>query len=164
MHLQENLPRQLSAVPERRELTDRRRTCSLFVDWRWTVRGRRRELRRTTDSSGVCLDWHPPALFVVALGIVLLSSLDAGLTLILQQRGATEVNPIMTLLIERDVQLFVNIKLFMTTFPLVLMVAHSGIVLFHRWKVAQLVHGLFGTYVVLIGYELLLLNATPGVG
>lgn len=163
MHSQD-LPCQIFAVPERRERTDRRRACSLFADWRRTLRGRRKELRRTTDSSGVCLDWHPPALFVVALGIVLLSGLDAGLTLILLEHGAIEINPIMSLLIERNVQLFVNIKLCMTILPMLLMVAHSGIVLFHRWQVVQLVHGLFAIYVFIIAYELLLLRALLGVG
>lgn len=144
---------------ERRCLANRRQTCPLFTHWRFLYRGRRRTLRRAIDHRGVCLDWHPVSLWVITLGTFLLSGLDAVLTLaLLKYYGATEANPILRPLVEHDVGLFVNVKLIMTGIPLVLLVAHSGLVLYRKVKVERVIYGLFLVYLGIIGYELILLN------
>lgn len=143
---------------ERRHGLPRRQRCPLFADWRFLLRGRRRLLRRASDQRGVCLDWHPLSLWIVALGILMLSALDAALTLTLVQYGAHEANPLLRPLLEHDVQGFINLKLLLTAVPLVLLVAHSRLVIYGYLRVDRVVHALLVIYLVVIAYELLLLN------
>lgn len=159
------MPRALEPLPtsrcpgfERRRGPDRRQTCPLFADWRYLLRGRRQVLRRASDQRGVCLDWHPTSLWVIALGILLLSALDAALTLTLVQYGASEANPLLRPLIEHDKHQFINLKLLLTAVPLVLLVAHSRLVIYRYLKVESILYGLFSIYLAVIGYELFLLQ------
>ena len=148
--------------PERRREPPRRQSCPLYTNWRFLLRGRRRALRRASDQRGVCLDWHPPSLWIVALGIVLLSVLDAAFTLILTQHGANEANPLLRPLLARDVHEFLNVKLLLTAVPVVLLVAHSRLVIYGNIKVERIVQGLLLIYLTVIVYELFILNSlTP---
>ena len=155
----EHTPAERRNIPERRRGLARRQRCPLFADSRFLLRGRRRVLRRANDQRGVCLDWHPVSLWIVVLGILLLSALDAALTLILLQYGANEANPLLRPLLERDTHQFINVKLLLTAVPLVLLVAHSRLVIYGQIKVERIVHGLLVIYLTVIGYELLLLNS-----
>jgi hypothetical protein len=94
----------------------------------------------------------------VALGILVLSALDAALTLTLMQHGASEANPLLRPLIEHDRHEFINLKLLLTAVPLVLLVAHSRFVIYRYIRVERIIHGLLLVYLVVIAYELLLLN------
>lgn len=155
----ERTPPERCASPERRRGPRRRQRCPLFADWHFLLRGRRRVLRRASDQRDVCLDWHPVSLWIVALGILLLSALDAALTLILVQYGANEANPLLRPLLERDLHEFINLKLLLTAVPLVLLVAHSRLVIYGYIKVERIVHGLLLIYFAVIVYELFLLNS-----
>lgn len=154
----ERVPAQRGNASERRHGPARRQRCPLFADWHFLLRGRRRMLRRASDQRGVCLDWHPTGLWIVALGILVLSALDAAFTLTLVQYGASEANPLLRPLLERDRHEFINLKLLLTAVPLVLLVAHSRLVIYRYIRVERIIHGLLLVYLVVIAYELLLLN------
>jgi hypothetical protein len=59
------------------------------------TRSRRHATRRDDEAEPVFTDWHHPWLFFLAIGIMLMSSLDAFFTLQLLERGAYEANPVM---------------------------------------------------------------------
>jgi hypothetical protein len=140
---------------ERRESMDRRRTHPLLADWKWAFRGRRRAPRR--DGEWAFADRYDGRLVFTTLSVLLLSAADAGLTLALLESGIVrEANPFMRLLIDHDVQVFINIKTALTATGLLLMVMASHARILGRIRVRTILHGLLGLYLALIGYELAL--------
>jgi hypothetical protein len=111
---------------------------------------RRTPPRRLDDSRYHSLDWYSAHLLVVAIGILLLSVTDAFFTLTLLQGGAAEVNPIMAMLIHRNVAVFAVMKIGMTSTSVVLMVALA------RYRFMRLVQVTWVLYVVLIAYASLI--------
>ena len=79
-----------------------------------SFRPRRRGVRRDAEQHIEFVDWHDAYLLAIAIGILLLSSLDAFLTLMLLTHGAQEVNPVMAGLLYRDVAAFAAVKLTLT--------------------------------------------------
>lgn len=145
--------------PDRRYGMDRRSWTRLLLNRRWFIQGRRTAVRRHHDTTGVYLDRYQPSVVLVTVGILIFSGLDATLTLILLSKGAaTEANPFMRVLIEHDIQLFVYVKMFITAVALLLLAIHSHFTLFKKVRVKQLMCGLLGFYVALIGYELIMLE------
>lgn len=147
-----------SHLRERRHGPTRRQRCPLFADWRFLLQGRRKRLRRVSDQQGVCLDWHPVSLWIVAITIFVLSALDAALTLTLVHYGAQEANPLLRPVLARNTQDFIHLKLLLTAVPLVVLVAHSRLVIYGYLRVERLIHGLLVVYVTVIVYELILLS------
>src|SRR5271170_7464590 len=89
---------------ERRHRFDRRRRVWWAMTYGSFNPRRRLPPRRLDDFRFHSLDWHSAHLLAVAIGILLLSVVDAFLTLVLLQGGAVaEVNPIMAALIYRSV-------------------------------------------------------------
>jgi len=119
---------------------------------------RRSSPRRLGDSSFHALDWHSPHLLAVALGIVLLSVVDAFLTLALLQGGAIEVNPIMAVLIYRSVAMFATLKMGMTGAGVILMVFLAHYRFMRLLRVEWALYGVLLGYAGLIGYEIWMLK------
>lgn len=102
---------------------------------------------------------YEASLLFVAIGILALSMLDAHWTLLLLGAGvATELNPLMLVLMEYDIQLFVIAKGLITGAGVVALVACAGVPPSGKFLAALALYGLFAIYVALIGYEFLLLN------
>lgn len=138
---------------ERRQSADRRRNL-----W-WSLcyggfRPRRRAGRRVADLHRPIVDWHDPLLLVSALGLVVLCSCDAVLTVALISHGATEANPVMDLFVNGDLTRFALVKLGLTAGGLLILVSVARFTLFRRFRVAGLVHVALVGYGCLIGYEL----------
>ena len=73
---------------------DRRTRHPLLADWRYAFNGRRRQVRRDSDSGYVQVDHVKPELVLVVIVILFLSALDAYFTLRLIEAGiVTEANP-----------------------------------------------------------------------
>lgn len=147
-------PPKASAAPrverEQRNLPDRRRRIWWSI-WYGSFRPRRRTPpRRYQDSRFHSLDWHAAHLMAVAIGILLLSVVDAFLTLVLLSGGADEVNPIMAALLYKSVAMFAVLKLAMTSVGVVLMVMLA------RYRFMRLVRVDVVMYCVLIGYASLI--------
>ncbi len=152
-----NASRHSPFPPERRLSIDRRRVNPLLADYRWAFRGRRRGPRREDESGWA--DIYDARLVLTMLAILMLSGLDAGLTLSLLESGVVwEANPIMRFLIEHDVRVFVNVKTVITAAGLLFMVVASQAKLLGRVRVRTVLHGVLGLYVILIGYELMLVR------
>ncbi len=120
---------------------------------------RRRRTQRRESSDGFYTDWYSPRLRFMAISLILLSSCDAVFTMILLGKGATEINPIMAVLIGHDLLVFFYAKLMMTATPLILLVAHHNFKLFKRFRVENVITVSVIGYCILLIYELILLSS-----
>jgi hypothetical protein len=145
---------------ERRERTDRRRRVWWSVCYGNFNPRRRTPPRRIDEFRFHSLDWHSARLLAVAIGILLLSVVDAFLTLMLLQGGADEVNPIMALVIYRSVATFAALKMGLTGVGIVLMVFLARYRLMRLLPVEWVLHGVLLTYLCLIGYEVWMLKGS----
>lgn len=139
---------------ERRQRVERR-THVLFTDWRYAWRGQRTATRRGGENAEMGTDVYEPQLFVIAVGILLLSAADATFTLMLLSSGhAWEANPFMRALIHHDVQVFVNLKMVLTAGGLLFMVVCADMRLLRLVRVRYLMLGLLFMYSGLVAYEI----------
>ncbi len=138
---------------EQRESADRR-----LFSWRTVafgfLRSRRHGARRAADGDVVFLDWHHPWLFFLAVGTMLLSSLDAFLTLQLLERGMFEANPVMAGAMGYSTALFAASKMAMTGFGILTLVFLAKARFLNRFRVGLLLTTLFSGYACLICYEI----------
>jgi hypothetical protein len=139
---------------ERREHVDRRRRLWWSVVYGNFNPRRRAPPRRLDQSQYHSVDWHSPHLLAVAIGILLLSVVDAFMTLILLQGGADEVNPIMALVVYRSVAVFAALKMALTSFGVVFMVFLARYRFMRRLPVGWVLYGVLIAYASLIGYEI----------
>ena len=145
------------SAAERRTREDRRRHS-----WRTLTycglqgRGRRRQVRR--DGHSYYLDWYKPSLVFTGLTVLLLSCLDALLTLTLLSRGAYEANLLMARLLETSDAVFVVTKVTITAIGVVFLLMHSHFRLLNITSGKHLLQFLVPVYGLLIIYELFLLG------
>jgi hypothetical protein len=140
---------------ERRRRQDRRRRHVLFTDWRWALAGRRERSRRGWEAAEYGVDRYDGQLLVLAIGILVLSCLDAAFTLVLLGRGvASEANPLMRLLISHDQQVFVNLKVVLTGAAVVFMVALADWRFVRLVRVRHIMIAALLAYGALVGFEL----------
>jgi len=86
--------------------------------------GRRRAVRRLEDSHRiVLLDRYSPKLLVAILGILVLSLLDAVLTLYLVEQGASELNPVMDYFLKKGPLIFTVTKYILTCIAVLIFLA-----------------------------------------
>lgn len=144
-----------------RARNDRRQRHPLMTDWKWSYRGRRKSVRRNTDShrTHAILDWYHPSLFFFIVVTYVLSGIDAILTLTLLELGvAEEANPFMHMLLAKNIHLFAGVKALVTGLGLVCLAAYSNQCLFTRLRVDRLIYLLFVVYALLVVYEVSLLR------
>jgi len=120
---------------------------------------RRRDNRRGADDQQIVLDWYDPSLFIMAMGIVTMSCLDAIFTLKLLSLGGEEINWFMRSLLESDVRLFLLVKYTITAAGVVFLVALSRVSLLGVLRVRNVLGFMCVVYGCLIFYELYLLVA-----
>ena len=139
------------SVAERRLGLDRRRTTlRSFLKGGFTPR--RRDGRRVGEHH-LPIDWHEPYLLFLSVTILLLSVVDAFLTLTLLMAGATEANPVMAFVLSDHPRLFALSKMGFTSIGVLVLVAVARARLFRIMKVGAVLQGLFVAYVALIAYE-----------
>ena len=147
---------QTRELSESRVVPDRR-----SVTWRTFVFGyilsRRREHRRRSERDNVFIDWHHPWLFFLATGIMLLSTVDAFLTLQLLDRGAIEVNPFMALMLEYGNIEFAAAKMLLTGLGILVLVFLARLRLFNFMRTGLLLTLFFSSYACLVCYQAVLL-------
>jgi hypothetical protein len=140
---------------DRRSGADRRASHVLFSDWRWAVTGRRRVGRRREETAETGVDIYEPHLGLIALAIFLLSCLDAAFTLALIWGNlGVELNPFMRTLIERDAQLFVNLKIVFTGAGILFLVVLADARFLRRVRVRTLMYGVLLVYSMIVAYEI----------
>ncbi|MGD0491016.1 MAG: DUF5658 family protein [Steroidobacteraceae bacterium] len=123
---------------------------------------RRRPARREQDARFHALDWHASHLWAVSIGILILSVVDAFLTLRLLSAGAVEVNPFMALFVGGNAALFAGLKLAMTGVCVGLMVLLAGYRFLRVVRVDVILYGIFLGYAILIGHEMEMLRQLTG--
>lgn len=146
-----------STRTDRREGVDRRRHS-----WRTLTycglhgRGRRHQARRHNHS--YYLDRYEHSLVVVGLLVLLLSCLDAVLTLTLLDKGAYEANVLMAQLMQVGIKPFVFTKIAVTAAGVLFLLMHAHFRLLRITSGKRLLQGLAGIYGLLIGWEVVLLG------
>lgn len=147
---------EIDMMGKNRDLGDRR-----AFGWRTVIfgflRSRRREHRRAAEDEPVFVDWHHPWLFFLAVGIMLLSCLDAFFTLRLLDRGAIEVNPVMAIAIDHGAVAFTVSKMLLTGLGILMLVFLARSRLFNRVRTGLLLTLFFSVYACVICYQFLLL-------
>jgi hypothetical protein len=120
-----------------------------------SVRPRRRYVgRRTDDGRFQAADWHGAHLWAVSVGILILSVVDAFLTVTLMSGGAIEVNPIMAAVMGHDIGAFAVLKIAMTGVCVMLMVFLARYRFMRVVRVEVLLYGVLLTYLFLVGHEM----------
>lgn len=142
------------------ERTDRRQAAVGFLSMR-RQNGRRQNLRRNGDANSTThyVDRYNMRISIASLVILLLCIVDAFMTLNLLSHGATEVNLVMRLAIEEGVVAFILTKYLMTAASLLFLVVHSHFRISRSWQVHHLISGFALVYVVLLIYEVALLQS-----
>jgi hypothetical protein len=130
--------------------------------WHGARRPRRRAGRRATDHRPV-VDWHSPRLFIPVFAILVLSALDAGLTVTLMRHGAAELNPVMAWFLPQNLVGFALTKIALTGAGLCVLVACSRMRLFRRIPGELVVYAVLGVYVWLVAFELRLLELANSI-
>jgi hypothetical protein len=123
------------------------------------VRSRRRDSRRAADADPLFTDWHHPWLFFLATGIMIMSCLDAFLTLQLIERGAYEANPVMAAVMAQGVASFAMTKMALTGVGILALVFLARVMFFNRLRTGLILTSFFSFYAVLICYEFVNLMA-----
>lgn len=141
-----------------RRIDDRRKaTLSSLIHGNWLAR--RRLARRTHDRRrGYYVDRYEPAFLCLIVAILLLSCADALLTLSLLELGGRELNAFMALLIDVDAQTFAGWKMALTGSGVLFLAVHHRFRLFRFLYVYRVLQALLLAYLLLIGYELVLLD------
>jgi len=140
------------AVLEKRAITDRR-----SFTWRTVVfgfaRSRRHRLRREEDADMLFIDWHHPWLFFLAVGTMILSCIDAFMTLQLLDRGMYEANPFMAAVLGQGTMTFAVTKMFMTGTSILILVFLAKSRFLNRFRSGLMLTVIFSAYACLVCYE-----------
>lgn len=147
------------AVAQQRAATDRR-----AFSWRTVffgfARSRRHNFRRAEEPEVLFIDWHHPWLFFLSVGIMLMSCLDAFMTLQLIERGMVEVNPVMAVVIGQGTAVFAASKLFMTGTGVLALVFLAKARFMNRVRTGLFLTIFFSFYACLVCYEFIFLLRT----
>lgn len=140
------------AVIGRRVMVDRR-----VFSWRTLVCGllwsRRRNFRRDEDAGIPFSDWYHPWLFFLAVGTMLMSCLDAFLTLRLLDQGMYEANPVMAAFLEQGVASFALSKVFLTGTGILILVYLARVRFLNFLRTGLFLTLFFSLYASLVCYE-----------
>lgn len=146
-----SLPQDARILPDRRQFT----VTTLVKGF---THARRKQHRRADECPHAQRDWYHPRLFKLVIGIMLMSVMDAFFTLKLIANGAMEANPVMDYFLQISVSAFVSAKMVMTGGAIVLLTALSSYLFLNRFRMRGFLVITFIGYMVLIAYELFLLN------
>lgn len=142
---------------KRRSGKDRRKSWRGILPFIFA--GRRRNLRREEDRRKIrALDHYSPRLFCLVIVVLMLSLLDAFLTLWLIDHGAIEINPIMNYYLGLGVNAFVAIKYMITVVAVTIVVLSNH--LFSRIlriQLGSLLKVFAGCFSLVVAWELFLI-------
>lgn len=156
---QEDLTSDAQLAIERRNSRDRRNPSfkGFLIG---CIKCRRRGPRRA-DYLYHQTDWYDVKLLVMALSLLLLSTIDAAMTMHLLNNGAVEINPLMDYLLRQGAHVFIITKIVMTSVCVVVLVAHYHSRIFNWLRVdIMLLFALF-IYTGLVTYEFFIYAMVP---
>lgn len=144
------------AIAEKRSSTERRRTSWRTVFFGFT-RSRRHDHRRQSEAEIRFIDWHHPWLFFLAVGTMLMSCLDAFMTLQLIERGMVEVNPVMAAVMGQGTTAFAVSKMLLTGTGILALVFLAKARFMNRFRTGLFLTVFFSFYACLVCYEFVFL-------
>ena len=118
--------------------------------------GRRKRIRRKKDENGlIILDTHGPWVFVLAVIIWVLSIVDGLLTLNLIGRGAHEINPVMSYLIQLNPYIYFFTKCFLTAISVIILILFRNYrSKIFRVRITNLLPVIAVLFIIVIFYQL----------
>ena len=125
--------------------------------------GRRERSRRDEDrGKAFIFDLYNQKLFLAITVILVLSILDAVLTLVVIQRGARELNPVMAYFLEHGTLIFIVAKYVLTSIGVLILLIFKNVFL---TKINIYTHSLFPcvifVFLTVIAWELFLIYSAP---
>ncbi len=138
---------------ERRQLKDRRLKPTPPIS-RYSVFGHRRGNRRHSDQESYYVDWYETRYLVLIVSILFLCLLDVYMTIKILQLGGEELNPVMSLLMQKQPALSLVLKYLITAGSLIFLLIHKNFKIFGRIKTHFLIYGVFSLYFLLMLYEI----------
>jgi len=144
-------------IVDRRSGKDRReKRFNLFQ--RPFASGRRRSMRRQADRRRFYLfDYYSPKIFFAVTLVLLLSVVDALLTLWLIGEGAQEVNPVMAYFLNIGPNAFMAAKYLITSASVVIVVLFNYILIQRvHFQMGDLLHYFAGCFAAVVIWELVL--------
>lgn len=149
---------------DRRDRSDRRQSptspwASLLLPAGRRVANRRADERQLP----YYVDRYSSLLWIGILALIAASLADAALTLHILERGGAELNPFMSRLLDHGAVAFVAGKYLMTVVGLPVLLIFKNHRLFGtRLRVGHLIPVCVALYVVLIGYQIVLIDVRAG--
>lgn len=142
----------IQGIADRRRCQSRRK-----ITWRTALfgylRSNRRTQRRAEDRDLAFTDWHHPWLFFLAVGIMLLSCVDAFMTLQLLERGMIEANPVMASALGHGTAQFAASKFLMTGVSILVLVFLARTYFMNLLRTGVLLTVFFSGYCCLVCYQ-----------
>ena len=132
---------------------DRRSTISFLCPYQLGLKQGKRTLKRRSGSGAAYVDNYPTYIAFCTIITIILSSLDALLTLNILSRGGIELNNFMAVLIDDSTEKFVGIKLALTSLAMIFLSIHHHVELTPSLKVKHLLALILIGYSTLICYE-----------
>lgn len=143
------MSRQSESEFKARDKKERRRVKKLPPPM-YLIFGRRKAVRRTSDSNGrYFTDYRRPGLSALIIFISLMSVLDYGFTLIALKKGAIELNPLMAMAIEVSESYFFLLKYILTSFGLLILFLYKDF-----FPIEKVVIPILVIYCALITYHI----------
>ena len=133
-------------------MANRRNFSSRTIVYGFTW-SRRLNLRREEDAESLFLDWYHPWLFFLAVGTMLMSCIDAFMTLQLLERGMYEANPVMSKLLGQGMTTFVVSKMVLTGTGILILVVLAKVRFLNHLRTGLFLTLFFSLYACLICYE-----------
>lgn len=146
----------MSTTTEQRS-QDRRSATPFFCPYQLGIKKGRRVHKRRSGAGPAYVDVYANHLVLCTIAIILLSAMDALLTLNILARGGVELNGLMASLIENSTEKFVHFKLTLSSLALIFLIIHHNVELTAKLQVRHLLYLILFGYIVLIGYEAALL-------
>lgn len=140
-------------IARERRRHDRRRRPTWASRYFW-FGGRRRGARRVTDRRDCYTDVYGAGITAIVILVISTCALDALLTSYLLNHGAVEANPVMAAVLSVGIVEFVVVKLALTGTCLMLLAIHHRLRIYRTFRVRHVMAALAAGYVVLIVYEL----------
>lgn len=145
-------------IIERRSNTGRR--FKPFWGFRWLFTpGRRSLVRRKSDLCEIhILDYYSPKLFYFLVATLLLSVVDALLTLWLIDHGAVELNPVMAYYLDKGPNVFMAVKYFLAVTIITITVLINYVYFrFFRMQFGHMLKIFAGSLACVVVWELFLI-------
>ena len=151
-----------SPYKEKRRTADRRTNNKARLKY-LLFNGRRERIRRDEDRGKIFFfDRYNQKLFLAITIILLLSILDALLTLIVVDKGATELNPVMAHFLEYGAMPFIVAKYVLTSVGVLILLIFKNVFIA---KIKIYTHSLFPcvifVFIAVIAWELFLIYSDP---